>query len=167
MHNKCTRCEKTYKECECEDLPQKEGWNIYFYFNRNVELMARLARIFGFLSVVIFLISQVKAEEHFHPVQDEPLHDKFYSKWLRPNPGQKRVVSCCNKIDCYPTAIKYERGWFWARRREDGNWIQIPVGVLEEYTEDPRESPDYQSHACISPPQNGNYVFCAVRGSGG
>ena len=100
-----------------------------------------------------------------HP-QDLLLHDKFYSTWNQPNNGNRRRVSCCNNQDCYPTNIVFKEGKWWAQRREDLKWIMVPDGKLEHNQPDPRESPDHQSHACISPPIGGDYVFCAVLGAG-
>lgn len=53
------------------------------------------------------LVTGVKADElgqdgahRHHPLQDQLLHEKFYSSWHMPdNP----VLSCCNSADCYPT----------------------------------------------------------------
>ena len=106
-----------------------------------------------------------KIQHEGHP-QDLLLHDKFYSTWNQPNNGNRRRVSCCNNQDCYPTNIVLKEGKWWAQRREDLKWIMIPDGKLEHNQPDPRESPDHQSHACISPPIGGDYVFCAVLGSG-
>src|SRR5712671_6140274 len=77
-----------------------------------------------------------------------------------------RRMSCCNSQDCYPTNIVLKEGKWWAQRREDLKWIMVPDGKLEHNQADPRESPDHQSHACISPPIGGDYLFCAVLGSG-
>jgi hypothetical protein len=41
----------------------------------------------------------------------------------------------------------------------------VQEGLLEHNQSDPRESPDHQSQACISPPNKGNNVYCAVLGS--
>ncbi len=100
-----------------------------------------------------------------HP-QDLATHDTFYQTWLIPNGHAERKRSCCNKQDCYPTPIRYRDGQYWAQRREDGKWLGIPKGILEQNQDDPRESPDHQSHACIAPPQNGDYVYCATLGAG-
>jgi len=109
------------------------------------------------------------AEEHFHPPQDAELHTKFYAGWLMPNGGAQRVLSCCNIHDCYPTAFKNVGGTWFARRREDGAWMPVPEGKLENMQPDPRESPDGQGHVCAAPPtQPGHFaVYCAVLGAAG
>jgi GH15 family glucan-1,4-alpha-glucosidase len=114
---------------------------------------------------LLLIATPIAAQEHFHPPQDAQLHDQFYNTWSRPNGGQPRVASCCNKHDCYPTRIERRGASWYALRREDHAWIRIPQGLLEHEQLDPRESPDGQNHACIAPPQYGNVVYCAVLGS--
>ena len=119
------------------------------------------------LLTLFLLISTAAAQDHsHHPPQDQRLHDTFYNSWRMPNGGQPRGSSCCSDRDCYPTAIELREGRYYARRREDGAWIQIPRWKLEHTQEDPRESPDGQSHVCMPPPGHGNGVYCAVLGGG-
>lgn len=107
----------------------------------------------------------VRAQEHRHPIQDSDLRRDFYSKWRQ---LPTRSVSCCNLEDCYPTAIKFEDGKWYALRREDGRWLFIPDGKLEQNQEPGNivESPDFQSHACIQKPGIGDVVYCATLGAG-
>jgi hypothetical protein len=109
----------------------------------------------------IFAVSTAVAQ-HNHPPQDEPLHEKFYSRWYMPdNPS----VSCCNKVDCYPTEIKYVAGILYARRREDGKYIPIPPQKVERN----RDNPDGRNHLCAPPPNSldpPDAVFCFSLGSG-
>ena len=104
--------------------------------------------------------------QHRHPQADADLHEKFYSTWLMPNGGSERNKSCCDNKDCYPTAMKFERGNWYALRREDRRWLVIPPSKIEQNQADPREAPDHRSHACIAPPWSGEAVFCATLGSG-
>ena len=115
---------------------------------------------------LLFTITIAVAQDHQHPPQDADLHDKFYATWQIPNNGHPRVYSCCNKKDCYPTVIKKIDGKWFARRREDGHWVHVTEDRLEQNQSDPRESPDWQSHACMGPPNSGNKVYCATLGSG-
>lgn len=101
------------------------------------------------------------AEEHDHGALGAA--GEFYAKWQMPNSGNPRHQSCCNKLDCYATAIKNVGGTWFGRVRETGNWVVIPDSKLEELQPDERESPDGQSHMCASPTGN---VYCAVRGTG-
>jgi hypothetical protein len=64
-----------------------------------------------------------------------------------------------------PTTIKKIGEHWYAQRREDFQWILIPEGKLEHNQPDPRESPDYQSHVCMTLPGSGKTVYCAVLGS--
>lgn len=118
-----------------------------------------------FVSLIIGIAGLVKADTHpTHPPAHEKLHKEFYSDWKMP---PNRTVSCCNEKDCYPTPIKFEDGQYWALRREDQRWLMIPAGVLEQTQRDEsniRESPDFQSHACIQDPEFGDTVFCATLG---
>ncbi len=110
-----------------------------------------------------------RAQEHQHPPQDSDIHERFYKDWRMPNGGQARTQSCCNKQDCYPTAFKLVGGTWFARRREDGKWMAVPVSKLENEQTDPRESPDGRGHICAAPPvPNGDTysIFCAVLGAG-
>jgi hypothetical protein len=105
-------------------------------------------------------------DEHNHPPQDVPLHEQFYIQWKVPNGGNPRAVSCCNKMDCYPTAVRYDpvqKAWF-ALRREDHEWVVVHPEKLEQLQTDEEPSPDHQSHACIRPPQLGGQVVCATLG---
>ncbi len=113
------------------------------------------------------LITPATAQEHHHhPPQDQHLHDMFYNTWRMPNGGLPRTSSCCNDRDCYPTSIELRGGKYYARRREDGAWIEVPASKLEHNQSDPRESPDGQNHVCMPPPGYGQGVYCAVLGNG-
>jgi hypothetical protein len=116
--------------------------------------------------MLALLATAALAQEHRHPPQDQALHDRFYSTWMRPNNPHQ---SCCDKKDCYPTQFKMVNGQWFALRREDAEWIFVPPGVLEHNRRDaiPRESPDSGSHVCMQPPNHGRVVFCAVLGIGG
>lgn len=101
------------------------------------------------------------AQPRHHPVADLPLHEKFYQGWFMPDQPDK---SCCNKADCYPTEIKYERGRLYALRREDGRWLPVPPHKIERN----RDNPDGRNHICAPPPNspNGDTVFCFALGGG-
>lgn len=101
------------------------------------------------------------AEPHQHHPEDLAMHEKFYQHWNRPNVGRdaktgKRTSSCCNKDDCYATPIKVKGNSWYALRREDQRWIMVPDNVLEQNYmgpgQDGEESPDGQSHVCMSKP---------------
>jgi hypothetical protein len=101
---------------------------------------------------------------HHHPPKDSELHDRFYSTWMRPD---NRAISCCNKIDCYPTAARMtEFGTWQAQRREDGKWLNVPPATVE--TE--RDNPDGRAHLCAPPPDREaayrNGVICFIAGAG-
>jgi len=104
--------------------------------------------------------AQSQAGRHHHPPQDQPLHEKFYSKWHMPdNPS----VSCCSEADCYPTEIKYVDGKIYAKRREDGKYISVPPEKVERN----RDNPDGRNHLCAPPPnafQSSDTVFCFALG---
>jgi hypothetical protein len=116
----------------------------------------------GFAVVGSMLAVSSAAGQHRHPPQDEPLHEKFYSSWHMPDNPSK---SCCNKADCYPTAIKFFGGNVFARRREDGKYIPIPPQKVERN----RDNPDGRSHLCAPPPDSfypPDTVFCFSLGGG-
>jgi hypothetical protein len=89
--------------------------------------------------------------------------DRFYSTWFMPDNPSK---SCCNTNDCYPTEVEFRGGQWWAKRREDGEWLPIPAEKVERN----RDNPDGQSHLCAPPPNSLNYapkeVFCFSLGGG-
>jgi hypothetical protein len=95
-----------------------------------------------------------------HPPQDQILHQKFYSSWHMPdNPS----ASCCNDADCYPTEIKYVDGNIYAKRREDGKYILVPSGKVENN----RDNPDGRNHLCAPPPNfshTSDTVYCFALG---
>lgn len=108
------------------------------------------------------------AEPHHNHPQDLPLHEAFYQFWKMPDIRSSgvRTTSCCSKEDCYPTEIKLRGKFYYALRREDNRWVQIPDRKLEQNymrtrADDGQESPDGQSHVCMSKPAWGydGYVY--------
>jgi hypothetical protein len=103
---------------------------------------------------------QGQGAQHYHPPEDQLLHETFYSKWHMPdNPS----VSCCNEADCYPTEIKYVGGDVHAKRREDGKYIPVPPQKVERN----RDNPDGRNHLCASAPDlfhPSDTVFCFALG---
>lgn len=89
--------------------------------------------------------------------------DRFYQSWFIP---ALRQNSCCNKNDCAPTVIRERNGRYfaWNHFLRPNEEVEIEWERLEENTRDPRESPDGQSHVCMSP--HYRQVLCAVRGQG-
>ncbi len=94
-------------------------------------------------------------QTHHHDGQSLEV-DKFYSTWYQPdNPSQ----SCCNQTDCYPTEAYFRSGFWYARQRETGDYIQIPPLKIEQN----RDNPDGRSHVCANPH---GVVFCFIPGGG-
>ena len=99
--------------------------------------------------------------QHQHPPQDEEIHEKFYSTWMRPdNPH----LSCCSQHDCYPTEARIEGDIWLAKRREDGKWLRVPPQKVEQK----RDNPDGRSHLCAPRPERAYSadVYCFTPGSG-
>jgi hypothetical protein len=117
--------------------------------------------VFGGAALLYCLLYPASGQQlHQHTHDGEVGH--FYQTWMRPG---HRQHSCCNEKDCYSTSFKLIGGTWFAQRREDGEWMPIPVGILEDNQPDPRDSPDGRGHVCMQPPGKGNVVFCAVLGS--
>lgn len=96
------------------------------------------------------------AQEHTH----EGEVGKFYFSWMRPD---NRKISCCNNQDCAAVShVRHINGEWQFQRTIDSVWVTVPDSKIENYVEDARDSPDGKSHMC----SNGEYVFCAVLGSG-
>jgi hypothetical protein len=78
-------------------------------------------------------------------------HD-IYTNWKRPDYPHS---SCCNNKDCYPTEARFQSGSWFARRREDGEWLRIPPAKIlhDEQTEDGK------AHLCALPPESG-VIYC-------
>lgn len=111
---------------------------------------------------LVFAPNLVRGQEHKHPVADIPLHQKFYSTWMKPDDPK---MSCCNMVDCYPTEIRFIGGKLHARRREDGHWLPIPPEKIERH----RDNPDGRNHICAPSPTASypeNTVFCFTLGGG-
>jgi hypothetical protein len=100
------------------------------------------------------IASAARADEHHHPAQDAPIHEQFYSTWMRPDQPDK---SCCNKRDCAPVTQVRRVGNRWQALR-DGEWLTIPPEKIEVN----RDSPDGRSHLCAI----GGSVLCFVLGAG-
>jgi hypothetical protein len=115
--------------------------------------------------LLALLASPAVAQERHagHPLQDMPIHEKFYATWYMPDQPSK---SCCNKADCYPTEAKFENGRWYAQRREDGKFIPIPPKKVEHN----RDNPDGRNHVCMPPPTAQSYppdtIFCFSVGGG-
>jgi hypothetical protein len=86
---------------------------------------------------------------------------RFYATWMMPDAPQ---VSCCSDEDCAPAASKFEGGAWWARWKDEDDWVRIPEGKVEVN----RDTPDGRSHMCGRGARlGGNFtVFCFVRGGG-
>jgi hypothetical protein len=103
---------------------------------------------------------QSQAGLHRHPPRDQLLHEKFYSTWHMPDHPS---VSCCNDADCYPTEIELVDGQIYARRREDGKYIPVPMEKVERNL----DNPDGRNHLCAPPPDSphpSDTVFCFTLG---
>jgi hypothetical protein len=98
--------------------------------------------------------SRARADEHQHPPQDVPIHEQFYSTWMRPDQPDK---SCCNRRDCAPVTQVRRADNRWQALR-DGEWLTIPPEKIEHN----RDSPDGRSHLCAI----GGTVLCFVLGAG-
>lgn len=115
------------------------------------------------IAVMLWLLMPASAQVlHHHEGMTEAV-DRFYSYWLQPNNGNRRITGCCNRIDCYPTETKTIGGNWWFMHRETRSWLPVPSNRVEHLQPDPRESPDGQSHVCARPD---GYVYCFVAGSG-
>lgn len=120
------------------------------------------AFVFGMILAWAFYPFTSRGQDiHQHEGQSEIIN-QFYSTWMKPDQPSS---SCCNKIDCYATAVRFVGGNIYARRREDGEWLRIPPEKVEHN----RDSPDGRNHLCAPSPQiisnsHGAYqpgeVFC-------
>lgn len=124
-----------------------------------------VTRSMRLITVVLSIAASSTAisQEHQHPPEDQEIHEKFYSTWIRPDIPE--YGSCCNNEDCYPTEFKKEGSDWYARRRQDGAWIRIPPEKFEHNRVDglPRDNPDGRNHVCMN--AHGD-VFCAILGGG-
>src|SRR5437588_9607036 len=94
------------------------------------------------LALCLFLASHARPQESVdcpecyesaapqvhHHAGEGPTVDQFYSTWYK---ADKPTQSCCNKVDCYATTVKFENGQWHARRREDGAWLPVPPAKIE------------------------------------
>lgn len=96
---------------------------------------------------------------------------EFYQKWFRPKGNFQgighRTQSCCNRSDCFPVVeARIDRGSLWIRVQYPNGDVSaeywVDPAIIESNQEDPRESPDPRSHACII----ANAVACFVEGGG-
>lgn len=108
------------------------------------------------LAAVIAANVALAPVQHKHPPQDAAMHDKFYSTWQRPD---NRALSCCNQEDCYATEAKFQNGFWYAKQRETGEWMQVPPEKIEH----DRDAPDARAHVCAS---KFGHVYCFISAAG-
>ena len=117
--------------------------------------------VVALLISVALLIGKAKAQ-HVH--QDETIADarvsRFYDQWKRP---PERVVSCCNRKDCYAAQIRRGPNGLEYLHKWSGRWVLIPPNVIESNQPDPEDSPDTTSHVCANE-HHPDIVYCAVLG---
>ena len=125
--------------------------------------------------VALSLLAATAAQAHDHDASTPPEQAKvyeFYQKWNRPKGNfagvEHRGTSCCNRSDCFPVVeVRLDRGVMWIRVQYPNGEISVEYrvdpAIIESNQEDPRESPDARSHACII----GGAVACFVEGAGG
>lgn len=89
-----------------------------------------------------------------HSPEHTQLHEQFYRHLLRPDIPNPQPGSCCGGMDCYPTTAEVRGGQWWALRREDKTWIEIPS---ERVIRD-ENSPDGRAHLCATI----DYTYCFV-----
>lgn len=89
-----------------------------------------------------------------HPPEDQAIHERFYSTWMRPDLPQ---ASCCSNQDCEPAEARWV-GDHWEAKGRDGAWVSVPPSAVEHN----RDSPDGRSHLC----HVGAHVYCFIAGSG-
>jgi hypothetical protein len=106
------------------------------------------------IAPALAIVWAARADEHQHPPQDVPIHEQFYSTWMRPDQPDK---SCCNRRDCAPVTQVRRLGNRWQALR-DGEWLTIPSEKIDLN----RDSPDGRSHLCAI----GGTVLCFVLGAG-
>ena len=115
--------------------------------------------------ILILAVSSAIAQEHHHPLQDQAIHERFYSTWMMPN---NRTRSCCHEQDCSPAESRVEDGNWVARKiGGDSDWIAVPPEKIER----DRESPDGRSHLCSRSVWtyklgDEQVVFCFIPGAG-
>ena len=131
---------------------------------RHFVICVKLATVTG--SSLILAPSSAIAQQHQHPLQDQTIHERFYSTWMMPD---NRRVPCCNNQDCSPAESKIENGSWVARKVGDhGKWTVIPPVKIEH----DRVSPDGRSHLCsrqitrYSKLGLGDVVLCFIPGAG-
>jgi hypothetical protein len=123
-----------------------------------------MTRVFAIVFCVLGSAAWAQQGHHHHPPEHVELHEKFYQFWMRPD---NRNISCCSKIDCYPTAARMtEFGTWQAKRREDGKWLNVPPQTVEQE----RDNPDGRPHLCAPPPEREHTypsgVICFIAGAG-
>jgi len=136
--------------------------------NERAIISGTLAFLLGF-TLMLGVRQTFGQEHHSHPPQDEALHDKFYSTWMRPvkfGLNTRRTISCCSKLDCYPAEVKREGGTWFVKQRETGNWVVVPDEIIEQNQPDPRESPDGRAHVCLQASFEAPMLYCFTHGGG-
>jgi|SRR5882724_11187716 len=118
----------------------------------------------GFLVSVVYWMGYAHANEYnHHPLQNQAIHEQFYSTWKMPD---DRRISCCQNRDCSPAMTYWKNGHWMARKVEepDKNFVPIPDQKIEQE----RDTPDGRSHLCGSRafPSGDFTVYCFIVGNG-
>lgn len=130
------------------------------------------AIMLGMVVALLLLIAPAHAQEHQHPDHTYTSDvGYFYTTWKSPlaDPpyAARRKIGCCDLQHCSSVLVFKRDGQWWARgHRVFPAEIILPADVIESNQPDPRESPNSQSHACITLKRGERVVMCAVLESG-
>lgn len=113
---------------------------------------------------LLVLASSVAAQDgHRHPQSDLEAHKSFYWYLTRPDIPAAPRGSCCSDGDCYATPARIQDGRWWALRREDRQWIEIPEYRVVTRPDELARRPDHQATLCAVP----TFIYCFVPPEGG
>lgn len=104
-------------------------------------------------------IGAIAEEPHDHALMGKV--GEFYSKWMVPNQGRPRQVSCCNQQDCHEAQLRRSNGRWEFMSRDTRQWTSIPEAIIEYNQRDGLDSPDGKPHVCE---RSGRPICFVVKG---
>ena len=162
----CTKCGKYLSLCKCVDEPPDEEWLQHFhnYFNRYAEEFARWFRYWGFLAIILVVMTMAANSTWKPEYANAPQSvQDWYTNAKTTDEAYKRTGyrSCCAHSDVVRTQFRTNKvnghdEWWWL---DEGKWRKVPDDIIHWTTPAPDNQPTLfvydGKELCFFPPSGG------------